>query len=365
MMKRLMTDCRPWIENPAQPRFVRELLEAGRNSHAAGYDFEQGLHKHLARIAVIAPMPDWAEGLRPRAAATAARGTVASSATAGWLAALLAATFGLVPTSKRAELPSGATHASLPAAEQHASPPASVVVPLPTPVAESNPMRPARELAANAPTPTMQPAQLAQRVKRSDKSAAARAAKPTTKTLAPRKDEAATAIGGVSSAKRSEEPMGSEIFEAAQPAVALHDSTFAQAPERSPEPGPPPPADAIGEAPQQASGESTPRDVAPDHVAQAVQHDNALEREMMMLAVAQRTLVADPARALELARRGEEEFTGSMFGQERQQVLLLALVKLGRMDEAKRLARPFLVRYGNGPFSDRVRRALATGRVER
>jgi hypothetical protein len=86
---------------------------------------------------------------------------------------------------------------------------------------------------------------------------------------------------------------------------------------------------------------------------------------MGMLSVAQRVLHTDAARTLSLARRGESEFAGSMFTQERQQLELLALVKLGRLDEAKRLARPYLARYPNGPFSDRVRRALATGRVER
>ena len=90
-----------------------------------------------------------------------------------------------------------------------------------------------------------------------------------------------------------------------------------------------------------------------------------LEREMGMLAMTQRVLFTDPGRALNLARQGESEFEDSMFTQERQQLLLLALVKLGRLDEAKRLARPYLSRYPHGPFSDRVRRSLATGRVDR
>jgi hypothetical protein len=99
--------------------------------------------------------------------------------------------------------------------------------------------------------------------------------------------------------------------------------------------------------------------------AEPVLDDARLEREMGMLAVTQRVLHGDPARALNLARQGEAEFGGSMFTQERQQLLLLSLVKLGRMDEARRLAKTYLARYPNGPFSDRVRRALATGRVER
>jgi hypothetical protein len=85
---------------------------------------------------------------------------------------------------------------------------------------------------------------------------------------------------------------------------------------------------------------------------------------MAMLSMSQRVLHVDPERALKLARQGEAEFAGSMFTQERQQLLLLALVKLGRVDEAKRLARPYLSRFPRGPFSDRVRRALATGRVD-
>jgi hypothetical protein len=94
------------------------------------------------------------------------------------------------------------------------------------------------------------------------------------------------------------------------------------------------------------------------------QYDDArLEREMRMLKVAESLLRTNPARALKLARQGESEFAGSMFTQERQQVLLLALVELGRMDEARRLARPYLKKYPRGPFSDRVRRALATGSV--
>jgi hypothetical protein len=106
--------------------------------------------------------------------------------------------------------------------------------------------------------------------------------------------------------------------------------------------------------------------VAPQPRAAAEQpHDDGkLEREMAMLSMAQRVLDTDPKRALSLARQGEAEFAGSMFTQERQQLLLLALVKLGELDEARRLAKPFLQRYPTGPFSERVRHALATGQVQ-
>jgi hypothetical protein len=91
--------------------------------------------------------------------------------------------------------------------------------------------------------------------------------------------------------------------------------------------------------------------------------DARLEREMQMLAVAQRVLPTDPVRALRLARQGDREFAGSMFSAERKQIGLLALVQLGHLDEARRLGAPFLVAYPNAPWSERLRRALATGRI--
>ncbi|MFI5309345.1 MAG: hypothetical protein ACHQ53_18465, partial [Polyangiales bacterium] len=138
---------------------------------------------------------------------------------------------------------------------------------------------------------------------------------------------------------------GADVFEAAQPA-RTGQVVAASKPEASHEqeqPAVQPPAKPTAPAPVDES---------------------RLEREMQMLAVAQHVLGSDPQRALNLARQGEAEFKGSMFTEERQQVLLLALVQLGRLDEAKKLARPYLARYPHGPFSDRVRRSLATGRVE-
>jgi hypothetical protein len=92
-------------------------------------------------------------------------------------------------------------------------------------------------------------------------------------------------------------------------------------------------------------------------------NDSRLEREMQMLAVAQRVLLDDPSRSLRLARQGDREFAHSMFAAERKQVALLALVQLGRVDEARRLGRPFLEAYPNAPWSARLRQALATGRI--
>ena len=61
---------------------------------------------------------------------------------------------------------------------------------------------------------------------------------------------------------------------------------------------------------------------------------------MQMLAVAQRVLGSDPERALRLAEQGEREFPRTMFSAERKQLALLAMVKLGRVEEARRIGQP-------------------------
>jgi hypothetical protein len=88
-----------------------------------------------------------------------------------------------------------------------------------------------------------------------------------------------------------------------------------------------------------------------------------LEREMRMLAVAQRVLTEDPARSLRLCRQGESEFRGSMFSAERKQVALLALVQLGKVEQARREGIPFLRAFPNAPWSARLREALSTGKL--
>jgi hypothetical protein len=74
-------------------------------------------------------------------------------------------------------------------------------------------------------------------------------------------------------------------------------------------------------------------------------------------------LADDPDRSLRMARQGEREFPGSMFSAERKQIALLALVQLGRIEEARRQGVPFLRAYPNAPWSARLREALATGHV--
>jgi hypothetical protein len=91
--------------------------------------------------------------------------------------------------------------------------------------------------------------------------------------------------------------------------------------------------------------------------------DERLKREMALLMQAKQALASDPGQALTLALAGEQQFRGdSMFREERQHVLVLALIKLGRVDEAEQRAQPFLRAHPDSPFARRIRNALQAAR---
>ena len=49
----------PMIDDPSQPPYVRELLQAGRDFQVRDYDVARGLDKHLSHIAAWTPAPHW------------------------------------------------------------------------------------------------------------------------------------------------------------------------------------------------------------------------------------------------------------------------------------------------------------------
>lgn len=86
--------------------------------------------------------------------------------------------------------------------------------------------------------------------------------------------------------------------------------------------------------------------------------ESSLQEEMDELMRAKRALSSNPKRALELAEHGEHVYRQSLLSEERQHVHLLALIALGRVDEAARLAAPYLAKHPNSPFARRVQMAL-------
>jgi hypothetical protein len=90
--------------------------------------------------------------------------------------------------------------------------------------------------------------------------------------------------------------------------------------------------------------------------------EDKLQREMDELMRAKRALSGNPKLALELAERGQREFRQSLLHEEREHVLLLALIGVGRVSEAERRAAPYLAKHPDSPFARRVRAALEASR---
>jgi RNA polymerase sigma-70 factor (ECF subfamily) len=80
-------------------------------------------------------------------------------------------------------------------------------------------------------------------------------------------------------------------------------------------------------------------------------------REIQEVAEAQRLLTSDPARSLALVRASEARTPSGYLREERRYVGVIALFKLGRVDEARTEAGRFLADYPDGPYSARIRAA--------
>jgi hypothetical protein len=316
------SDETPMWNDPAEAPQVRELLQAGRRADV-DYDVSSGLAQHLARVNAGAPLPHWAQtgaSLGTVAAWVAGPIVVASVVAAVWLS------HGSAPQS-----PAG------PAAALNSLAPIAPVI---TPSTQALP--PSAAQAAHQPVMAPEPAVSVMHHKQAR--VAAKPAMRATSALAAKLDLEPKLAP--SAAPRSSGPAA----QASPAARVVPNGTVKTEPEVQPREA----------QPQEAAVEAQPKPAEMRKQAD----ESRLEREMQMLSVAQRVLSSDPARALRLTQQGEHEFPSSMFSAEREQVGLLALVKLGRLDEARRIGQPFLAKYPNAPWSQRLRHALATGRIE-
>jgi len=337
----------------AQPDYVRELLDAGRDAGrndpaVHGYDIDAGLARHMAQVQTGAPLPQWAQELvASSGGAAAGAGAAAKLATAKLATAKLVAgvTLAVIAAGTIAALVIGA-----PEKEARIAPPAVAPAPpaaAPAPSGDPN-AHDENEAQAAGDAVELEIAPIVSRAKRdvintpnAQRSPDVESKAASSRTQSTKSLDALIENVGKQQASKGHVDLVAPRDVAPRDVVAR---TEAQ-------------ANASDRSEQSATAAATP---APAPVVD----DARLEREMGMLAVAQRVLKTDPERALRLARQGEQEFAGSMFTQERQQVLLLALIELRRIDEAKRLALPYLKRYPNGPFSDRLRSALAAAKSE-
>jgi len=354
-----MKPLKPMWDDPSEAESVRELLEAGRGLSAGDYDFDKGLSDHMAHVAAGTPAPEWAKEIIEGGAGNTGTGATAAGATssaviAAWIAvpiiaAGVAAGVWVAGDRAPAPAPQQAPVASVeaveapgplgqPGAEMQAVPSAAVEVDFAPPAPEVG----ADELAG-VKAPVGEP--------RARKRAARVSGASGAKALAPK-----TGVDGFvsrSAPKRAAvRPSGGAVEQRDQPVQ----QAYARGDEAAQDDAQAAPAEDLHA--KWARGVNADRDVGADA------NDARLEREMRMLKVAQAALAQNPKRALQLARRGEREYGASMFQAERQHVVILALVQLGRMGEARKLAKPYLAKYPNGPFSARVRKALAAARAQ-
>jgi len=86
---------------------------------------------------------------------------------------------------------------------------------------------------------------------------------------------------------------------------------------------------------------------------------SAFAAELELLGRARAALGHDPAAALALTTRHGRLFPGGLLEQERDVLVIEALVALDRRDEAADRARSFWRRYPQSPYADKVRRTLS------
>lgn len=84
-----------------------------------------------------------------------------------------------------------------------------------------------------------------------------------------------------------------------------------------------------------------------------------LLREIAALDAARASLATDPAVALVLLDAQQKEFAAGQLGAERELLSVRALVRLGRLDDARTRGEAFMRAHGASPYGERMQRELA------
>ena len=115
-------------------------------------------------------------------------------------------------------------------------------------------------------------------------------------------------------------------------------------------------APAPAAAPQASVPAHSSEATEPSAQREPVTPDDILE--MRELSAAETLLSSDPARALALAKRGDLRFPRGYFHMEREYVAIMALIKLGRIEQARSAATRFLRSHPDTSYAERIHRAL-------
>lgn len=363
-----MTDDMSMWDDPQESSALRQLLRAGRVENS-DYDVDRGLARHLAQLQAGTPLPAWA-----------VQTTLQKSASWSILAWLLppvisAGVVGAWLTIRPADAPPVSL---VPALPPPAAAPAST-----TTIAPASALKAAAAVvqvqeptgAAAAVVPSLAAESGGQDLREPNDHHAAltRASRQPARVVSTRRSRSArsedatpyTTVTTVTTVQSTRDASGigsgAGLSTANTKATADESATMVASKKVEPTVAVQEPVPAPAE---ETKAKAERRNKEEEGVAKVDEVSGArLEREMRMLAVAQRVLAEDPARSLRLCRQGESEFRGSMFSAERKQVALLALVQLGKVEQARREGIPFLRAYPNAPWSARLREALSTGRV--
>jgi hypothetical protein len=331
------------VDDPSEPVFVRELLQAGVDDKVTDYDYRKGLIKHLAIIAAGTLIPAWAKGLISSSSATK---------TIGGLSAKLIAFIVGLPVVTAGVITSVMLINGKP--ESHPNPPTKAIT---THVWRNNPPKEPEISNSNVePSPVAQDDSKEQEQGVFENSPEIKPFRHVHRARSPRSTHATPPTNNAilppnptvepSTPTREPNRLKEDNFDFAPLLKSIQRSSAK--PEKSGTENTP-----VIEKPKVTEQRNPEKSETPKAGV------NPFQRETSMLASANRLLDSDPARALELAVRGEREFPGSMFTEERRHVWILALIKLDRVDEARRLAEPYFREYPNSPFAQRVRHALA------
>lgn len=307
---------------------VRSLLRAGIDEDVSGYDFSKGLAAHMAAVAALPP------------AVQAPHAPIDAATVAGISGKTLLAWIG-VPVASATVVAALWLGASSEPQIKHANKP---VAQAPAPQSKAHGVSNAAPIGAPS-------AETAQVVEKTTATPRVSERAETRRTLRAQRNAAAIVVDhkahhvDVSAASTDD----TAAVQATEARSAANDEVQAQPTAAQRE-------EATRQAAQQAEQERQAREEA-RRVA-----EERLKREMAQLMQAKQALNSNAARALSLAQAGEQEFRNSMFSEERQHVLLLALIKLGRVEEAERRAQPFLAAHPDSPFARRIRNALQTAK---
>jgi hypothetical protein len=294
------------------------LLEAGRTQPVLNYDVELGLARHHRWLLSEAPLPEWASaGAAVKSLVPVVVKTIVSALLAGTVAvAAWHARGGLQPSAAR----------STPAVAHPPAPSVPDVREIPMPVVEPD-------------VPVEEPVR---RVVRADVPDKRMARLPRS-----HKGQASSRTAGVPVVANAAAESPRTSVSAAPTPVTAHASVSASAARAT---------HSDAEAAPEQKTISTVQRVRPEPGSRAQAPDDMVE--MQQVASAEQLLERSPQRALALVRQGDQRFAHGYFQQERAYIAIMALIRLGRVDEARARAASFAKQFPPLPYGARIRSAL-------